>query len=137
MWTFLFGLFSLILCPSVLGALAHLESIECIIDTLKLNNFQGKYSFSNDDEVYMNVTDVDNGRCSVDPLVILWPISNEDVSIGITTSKHCNIGLSVISGGHSAACFSLYEEGITLSLSEMSSIQPNLHTGQIRVQAGK
>ncbi|CAM9226523.1 unnamed protein product, partial [Ectocarpus fasciculatus] len=88
------------------------------------------------DEVFQNVTDVDNGRCSVDPLVVVWPLSAQDVSAALATARACALQLSVISGGHSAACFSLTDQGMTISLSELNDIRPNLITGEMTVQAG-
>jgi hypothetical protein len=127
--------------PLFLSSCASVKSVEqssldCILSEIRTNKFNGEYSYTTTDESFQNVTDVDNGRCSVDPLIILWPSCADDVVVGVAASRTCETKLSVISGGHSAACFSLTDQGITMSLSAMNSIQPDFTTGQIKVQAG-
>lgn len=115
----------LTLCHQVVNAQST-TGLKCVL--AEINQFSGEYSFSSSDPAFQNVTDVDNGRCVVDPLIILWPASIEDVAIGIKASRTCNISISVISGGHSAACFSLAEGGITLSLRDLDAIEPDLES---------
>jgi hypothetical protein len=120
----------------ILSTSLHSSSLNCIINELNNNNFQGKFDYNQSSNLYQNITDIDNGRCSVNPLIILFPLSDLDISISIKTSIFCNEVISVISGGHSAAGYSLVNNGITISLSKLNKIKTNLITGIIAVESG-
>lgn len=90
-------------------------------DTLKKlrTTFQGKIITPEDTdyEQTRNVL-IRNGS----PSVILYPLSNEDVALGIAYAREQQLTLSVRGGGHSNAGFSTNDGGIIIDVSHFSDV---------------
>jgi hypothetical protein len=88
--------------------------LDCLLHKLSASNFTGTALHDPADPTFQNITDIDNGRCRVTPLLLLLPLSTTDVAASIAASLACHVTFSVLSGGHSAAGYSLASGGVTL-----------------------
>ena len=88
--------------------------LDCLLKQLSSSNFTGTILADPSDPAFQNITNIDNGRCRVTPLLILLPLTTSDISASITASLTCRVTFSVLSGGHSAAGYSLAGGGVTL-----------------------
>lgn len=89
----------------------------CLIRFLESNGYNGTIEFPASAE-YEAAVGIDNKRVATDPLVVLGPSSEEDVSVSIRAASTCHVKMSVLSGGHSAAGYCLSEGGVTLNMKE-------------------
>ena len=101
-----------------------------------LRRLQGVFSASPNDTSFQNATDIDNRRARVQPLVVVWPVSDADVALAIRAAQRCRLSFSVVSGGHGAAGYQLAKGGLTLSMERMAAVSVNAQSGEMVVQPG-
>ena len=93
------------------------QDCRCVVNYLLQQEYAGSVEYPDTLE-YEDAIGIDNKRVSTNPLLILGPISETDVSLAILAASSCNVPLSVLSGGHSAAGYCLSDRGVTVNLRE-------------------
>ena len=88
--------------------------LHCLLQHISSSNFTGTILHDPSSPAFQNITNIDNGRCRVTPLLLLLPFTTSDVAASIAASVACHVTFSVLSGGHSAAGYSLAAAGVTL-----------------------
>lgn len=79
---------------------------------------------TNRDEYYELFRQVENQACNIlFPLVIIRPVSTQDVAIGVKVAREMGIELSVRSGGHGHNCNSLKNASLHFDLRRLNQIQ--------------
>lgn len=111
------------------------QNIQCIINYLNFNLFQGLIEFPYTLE-YNESIKIDNKRVINYPSLILSPLNENDISLSIKSSKLCNFKYSILSGGHSAAGYCINDGGITVNLARYLKNVKFLNNGIMSVQAG-
>jgi len=92
------------------------QQVECVEDFLLKAGYSGE-SYLPGTQGYKNATGIDNQRVAWKPLVVLAVASPNDITLSINASVACSVSnYSVLSGGHSAAGYSLNENGIVINL---------------------
>lgn len=71
----------------------------CIVAILTLKSYSGSIEYSGS-VAYEDAVDIDNKRVTKDPLLVLGPANEADVSAAILAASTCNATMSVLSGGH-------------------------------------
>eukprot|EP00041_Stephanoeca_diplocostata_P038348 m.1503624 g.1503624 ORF g.1503624 m.1503624 type:complete len:516 (-) comp25208_c0_seq2:4015-5562(-) len=118
------------------GTDARSDTLACFEDLLYQSRFSGRIDPNRADQAFRNVTDIDNQRCAVTPLVIVWPKSSIDVAAVIRAAESCQMHFSVISGGHGAAGYALAKDGVTISMEDMSSVAIDSVNGILEIGPG-
>lgn len=115
------------------------EGCMCVSTYLRLNGYSGTYDFP-ESSGYEEAVGIDNKRVATLPAIVLSPARENDVSLAILATTHCNLTMSVLSGGHSAAGYCLSSGGVTLNMRESFSnsrlLPDNEIGGTIYVEAG-
>lgn len=106
----------------MIGTPPRPDTLSCVEDLLRLSHFSGHIDPNRSDPAFRNVTDIDNQRCAVDPLLVVWPRTDADVAAAIHAATKCRAPLSVISGGHGAAGYALAKDGVTMSMDAMAEV---------------
>lgn len=120
----------------LMAVVSALSPLECVTSLLSNFSFAGRINSSPNSTEFQNSIDIDNGRCRVIPLVLIFPSSSQDVAISLRVVQACNTSFSILGGGHSAAGFSLAAQGVTISLQDMKKIVVDSGCGETTVQAG-
>lgn len=113
-----------------------LPPLECVTNSLASLAFMGRVNANPASEEFQNTTDIDNGRCRVTPLILVFPSSTKDVAIALKTAQSCNISFSVLGGGHGAGGYGLVAQGLTISMSDMKQVTVDAGVGKATMQAG-
>lgn len=130
-----------IICALCLGMVSSLSSpeSECVESYLRTHSFRGSVQKENSEE-YNDTLTIDNKRVVVFPSLVLVPISEEDVAIAVSAVRSCNLSISVMSGGHSAAGYCLSQDGVTLNMRDgmnrVETLSDNTIGGRVRVESG-
>jgi FAD/FMN-containing dehydrogenase len=82
---------------------------------------------------YADTVSIDNGRVTLQPYLVAFPTSVKDVSTVIKYCRSNDIRMTTKSGGHSAAGYSLNNDGIVLNLTNMNTLNP---VGSDRLSVG-
>src|ERR1700722_12891390 len=84
---------------------------------------------------YGDTIGIDNGRVTLKPYLVAFPISAQDVSVVIKYCRDKGIKLTTKSGGHSATGYSLNDDGLVLNLENLNALTP-LKNDQLEVGFG-
>ena len=79
--------------------------------------------FSNTDPVYNVRRAVKNGGCHNRPLLILTPLDEKDVAVGVKFAREEGLEISVRSGGHSYTCTSSRAGGLHFDLRRLDKVE--------------
>jgi len=112
---------------SVTGRLLPLLSsdnstLQCVLDALAAAGdktaWRGGCVGTTGSAKYLQAVTVDSASAARSrlPLAALTPSSASDVALALSAARTCALRVSILSGGHSAAAYSLYPGGLTLDL---------------------
>ncbi|RVD31778.1 FAD-binding oxidoreductase [Mesorhizobium sp. M4B.F.Ca.ET.017.02.2.1] len=96
---------------------------------------RGRVAGSGDSD-YMNCIRIDNGRINRQPAAVALPSDAEDVAAAIRFARDEGLKLTVRSGGHSAAGYSLNDGGIVLDIRGLSGLSLDPNTNVLTVGMG-
>jgi hypothetical protein len=85
---------------------------------------------------YESTVDIDNGRTRLDPSIVIYPRSSDDVAAAIRYCRQEGLPLTVKGGGHSAAGYCLNRGGAVLDLSLLTAMRLDADRQTLFVQMG-
>ena len=111
------------LCTSADDAATEDTKVSDLTAALKARGFTGTI-YPRHTYGYNKYRRVRNGACNVrHPLLIIRPVSTQDVAIGVKVAKEFYMPISVRSGGHSYACMSIKQDSLHFDLRRMNKVE--------------